>query len=527
MSIIPGSSQPYALTLDKFIDHAAKWHPGKGVVTASEDGQNTYLPYDTLRDRARAISTRLRHEGAKTGECVATLAWNTQAHMECWYAIMGIGAVCHTLNPRLPVETLADMVAQSQARILIASADQEQLAAGIAARCPSLDTIFVIDGKAEWSTPQPGVRILSLDVDADVAPAEWGGFDENAPCGLCFTSGTTGAPKGVTYTHRGIFLHTLRQLQADVAGIVEADVVLPAVPMFHANGWGLPFACPAVGASLVLPGRRTDGASLAALIARHGVTIAVGVPTVWLDLFDHAEREGIELPSLKRLMVGGASMPEALSRRILARGIEVQQTWGMTELSPLGTAIRPGTGHGASRASGTPALGLDLLLMDHEGVPISEQRGKEGRLHVRGPSVVECYFGERTPATADGWFDTGDLAVIDGSGSVEITGRSKDLIKSGGEWVNPVELETVVGSLDGIRKVAVIPRSHPKWGERPVLIVELADGASMSDAELLDPLRSRFAKWWLPDDIIRVASMPLATTGKIDKRQLRSEYGTQ
>ena len=364
-----------------------------------------------------------------------------------------------------------------------------------------------------------------FEIDESVALAEWGGFDENTPCGLCFTSGTTAAPKGVTYTHRGVFLHTLRQLQAEVAGIVEPDVVLPVVPMFHANGWGLPFACPAVGANLVLPGRKTDGPSLTKLIRDHGVNIAVGVPTVWLDLCNHLDREGLELPSLRRIMVGGAPMPEALHRRIADRGIEVQQTWGMTELSPLGTATRLSSGHEMAGISGTVAIGIDLLLMDHDGVPLAQQRGREGRLHVQGSSVVELYFGQDGPATIDGWFDTGDLAVIDASGNIQITGRSKDLIKSGGEWVNPAELESVIGSLPGISKVAVIPRTHPKWGERPVMIVELADGADISDAELMVALRDRFAKWWLPDDIIRVPSIPLATTGKIDKRQLQAEFG--
>ena len=526
MPVNHGTSQDYELTLDKFITHAAKWHPDKFVVTAAHGTPDARITYRELCARARRLSSVLQEAGVEAGECVATLAWNTQAHMEAWFAIMGIGAVCHTLNPRLGADVLADMLRQSRARVLIASGDQRELLRAIAEHGCDLERVFLIDESDDASLPEaPGLRVERFVADADHGDAEWGGFDERSPSGLCFTSGTTGAPKGVTYTHRGVFLHTLRQLQAGVAGIVEDDVVLPAVPMFHANGWGLPFACAAVGATLVLPGRDTDGASLAGLISRHAVTIAVGVPTVWLDLVDHLDRTGMSLPSLRRVMVGGAPMPEALHRRMSARGIDVQQTWGMTELSPLGTAMCPGTGTHPTTSSGTVALGVDLQVTDHLGRALDRQRENEGRLHVRGPAVVERYFGEDRPATADGWFDTGDLAVIDRSGNVRITGRSKDLIKSGGEWINPVEIEAVVGAVPGIAKVAVIPRHHDKWGERPVMVIELANGAALSDEALMEPLRERFPKWWMPDAIIRVPSIPLATTGKLDKKRLQSEFG--
>lgn len=523
--MIHGALQDYPLTLEKIIGHAAKWHCDKQVVTASGSGCDFGLGYRDLAAGAKGISAELREDGLVRGECVATLAWNSAEHMACWYAIMGIGSVCHTLNPRLSADALASMLRQSQARIMVASFDQLALAEQIVAQGTMLETLFVIDGWDEIpASLAAAVRVQRLGERQDLPGIEWGGFDENLPCGLCFTSGTTGSPKGVTYTHRGNFLHTLRQLQADVSGITERDVVLPAVPMFHANAWGLPFSCPAVGATLVLPGRNTDGASLARLIVEHGVTIAAGVPTVWLDLFDHLDRERIEVPSLRRVMVGGAPMPAALSRRICDRGVEVQQTWGMTEISPLGTATRPE--HQAdSGNSGSPALGIDLLLFGHDGEPLDSQREQEGRLHVRGPSVVERYFGQEQAATSDGWFDTGDLAVIDECGALQITGRTKDLIKSGGEWVNPVEIEGVVGSLPQVGKVAVIARTHPKWGERPVMVVEIAEGATIADDDLLDPLRRQFARWWVPDAVIRVAQMPLAATGKIDKRELQNLYG--
>ena len=299
---------------------------------------------------------------------------------------------------------------------------------------------------------------------------------------------------------------------------------MPVVPMFHANAWGLPFACPAVGAKLVLPGRYADGASLARFIANESVTIAVGVPTVWLGLMDHLDANGIELPSLKRIMVGGAPMSQALMDRIEQRGIEVQTTWGMTELSPLGTATPPGAEARDPRTSGRPAIGVDLRLTDDEGNPLDVQREVEGHLWVRGAAVVDRYFGQEQLATADGWFNTGDLARIERDGTVLITGRSKDLIKSGGEWINPTEIETVISALPCVSQSAVIGRSDPKWGERPLLLVELRDGYSPTDAELLAELDGRVASWWIPDQVVRLPQMPLAPTGKIDKLRLRNEY---
>ncbi|WP_086620141.1 AMP-binding protein [Erythrobacter tepidarius] len=513
-----GAMQDFALTLDRILDHAARWHPDTEVVTATP-GESQRIGYAQLNARARRVSAVLAERGVAQGSRVATLAWNTQAHVESWYAIMGMGAVCHTLNPRLTADQLAWMAGQSRAGVLIASADLAGLASDISARTPTLRHVLIIDGAAEI-----GEALEPLLVRSNGEEVVWGQFDETLPCGLCFTSGTTGAPKGVTYTHRGNFLHTLRQLQADVAGITSRDVVLPVVPMFHANAWGLPFAAPATGAKLVLPGRHTDGASLARLIAAEGVTIAVGVPTVWLGLIDHLDAVGGEVPSLQRIMVGGAPMPPALMERLEARGIEVQTTWGMTELSPLGTATPPGAMPRDPAQSGRPAIGMDLLLTDHKGTPLPEQRGAEGHLWVRGPSVVERYFGKAELATRDGWFETGDLATIDDEGNLRITGRAKDLIKSGGEWINPAEIEALVGALPEVSLAAVIGRPDAKWGERPILLVELRDDASPSDEALCAPLHGKVASWWIPDAVVRLDKMPLAATGKIDKLRLRNQY---
>lgn len=521
--MLDGTMQEFPLTLDQFLRHAAKWHPDAQLVTAREGMEPSRIGYASLMERSLAVTSILAGYGMRAGDRVATLAWNSQGHVEVWYAIMGAGAVCHTLNPRLTAEQLASMLAQSQARILVVSADLTPLARQVAARAPGLSTVLVIDGTAPADWP------LATDLEPMIvaAPrdARWGDFAETAPSGLCFTSGTTGAPKGVTYTHRSSFLHTLKLLQTDVMALSGRDSVLVAVPMFHANAWGLPFAVPAVGGRLVLPGRHNDGASLARLIATEQVTVGVGVPTVWLGLVEHLETTGGTLPSLRRIIVGGSPLPPALMQRIEQRlGVIVQTSWGMTELSPSGTVAPANDPVRDAALSGRPTVGVDLLLTDADGAPLPEQRGVEGHLRVRGAAVIDRYFGQSAPATdAAGWFPTGDLARIDAAGNLMITGRAKDLIKSGGEWINPAEIEALVGALPQVSLVAVIGRAHPKWGERPLLLVETR--SPIADTDLLAPLRGKVAPWWMPDEIIRLDSMPLAGTGKIDKIRLRVQYG--
>lgn len=522
--------QPFALTLDKFLDHAAKWHASAGVVTG-RDGTVSRIGYADLHTNSARLSGALHALGLGFGDRLATLAWNSQAHMECWYAAVGIGVVCHTLNPRLTPAHLAGMVKRAENRVLAVSQGLAPLVEVLLDQCPTIEHVILLDepGAPDVAPASDRVRIWRQDELLSVhgTPVPWGGFDEHSAAGLCFTSGTTGPPKGVVYTHRSNYLHTLNILQADVFGITAQDVILAAVPMFHANGWGLPFAAPAVGAKLVLPSRNADGASLARLIADEGVTVAAGVPTVWLGLVDHLEAVGGKLPSLRRVLFGGSPVPQALMDRIEQRlGVTVQTSWGMTELSPLGTVTPANTPMRQAAKSGRPSIGVDLLLTDAEGVPLPEQRGAEGHLKVKGPSAVERYFGEAESATnAEGWFDTGDLAIIDEHGNLSITGRAKDLIKSGGEWINPSEIEAIVGALPGVALVAAIGRAHPKWGERPVLIIETRNGHAIADDEIQAALSDRVASWWLPDAIVRVPQMPLAFTGKIDKMRLRAEYG--
>jgi len=518
--------QPYSLTVDKFLDHAAKWHGQREIIEAEAGAVTRRIGYAALRDRANRLSGALLSLGLEPGDCVGTLAWNTPHHFELYYAAMGAGLICHTLNPRLTADHLAAIIAEAQDRVLAVSANLLPLAGELLPRCPSIEHIVLMDGGDPGDIGAP-IHAYESFLSQRGEPVPWGSFDEQTPAGLCYTSGTTGAPKGVLYTHRSNYLHTLRALQADTTGLTGRDTVLLAVPMFHANGWGMPFAAPAAGARLVLPGRHTDGASLARLMRETRATYAVGVQTVWLGVVDHLDEAGGDLPDLERVLIGGSNCPEALIRRLEQRlGARVQTSWGMTELSPMGTVAPSYEPASAVRASGRPSIGLDLKLVDANGVALPEQRGVVGHLRVKGPSVVDRYYRAESDALdADGYFDTGDLAMIDDEGNLTISGRSKDLIKSGGEWINPVEIEDIVGRHPSVGLVAVIGRSDPKWGERPVLVVEPRQGERVDPAVLIGLLRSKVADWWLPNEVV-VTRMPLAASGKIDKNRLRADYAS-
>lgn len=519
--------QPCELVLTRFIDHAAKWHPDREIVTATQD--STFRTgYAELQVRAGRLSSALTSLGVDHGDRVATLLWNNQAHMECLYACLGLGAVYHTLNPRLTVDQMARMVDLADDRIIAVEQDQLDVALALRQRCASVAHIILFDegraGPLDERADHDGVRRHSALLAAHPAPAPRRDLDEHSPAGLCFTSGTTSDPKGVMYTHRSNYLHTLTILQPDILGLSRRDCVLAVVPMFHANGWGLPFAAPAVGAKLVLPGRWTSGAALARLIREEAVTIAFGVPTVWLALLDHLDDAGGDLPALERIVLGGAAVSQALVDRLERRlGVVVQTSWGMTELSPLGTMTPPCDPDRAATQVGRPSIGVDLCLFDENGQPLAAQRGHEGRLKAKGPSVIDRYFGEDEPAVdGEGWFDTGDLAVLDDEGRLTITGRAKDLIKSGGEWINPVQIEQVVGTMAGIDLAAVVGKPDATWGERPVLVIKECDAGAVTDAAILQALAQTVPKWWLPADIVRLEQFPYASTGKIDKHRLRA-----
>ena len=521
--------QPYRLTVDKFLDHAAKWFGDREIVEADCGRIVARTTYAELRERSNRLSGALATLGLGLGDRLATLAWNTRHHLEIYYATMGIGVVCHTLNPRQTVEHLAAIVDEAEDGVLAVAASLMPLAQQLLPRCPTIKDVVLLDEPWPAATAAGGASVWPLEelLAARGAPVVWGAFDEETPAGLCYTSGTTGSPKGVLYTHRSNYLHTLRTLQADAGAFTARETVLLAVPMFHANGWGLPFCAPAVGARLVLPGRTTDGPSLLRLMRDEGVTTALGVYTVWLGVLNELDREGGDLPALERVLIGGSTCPDAVIRRMEDRfGAEVQTSWGMTELSPVGTVTPRGTPRGTA-ASGRPTMGLDLKLTDAEGVTLPQQRGVVGHLRVKGASVIDRYF--RTTEDAldeEGYFDTGDLATIDEAGYLTICGRSKDLIKSGGEWINPTEIEAILGRDAAVGSCAVIGRPDDKWGERPTLIVEPRPGHQLDARALVDGLRGKIEDWWVPDEIALVQAMPLGATGKIDKKQLRADYAS-
>ncbi|HEX4153181.1 MAG TPA: long-chain-fatty-acid--CoA ligase [Steroidobacteraceae bacterium] len=531
-----GLMQAWPLTVDRILDHASRWHGKREVVTRSIAGPIVRTSYAQLHERARRLSGALSALAVRRGERVATLAWNTARHMETWYAVMGIGAICHTLNPRLHPEQLAYIINHAEDRVIFVDATFLPLLEALLAACPTVEHVILMGDGADLP-PARIKRLMAYEPLLDShSPAAWGGFDENTAAGLCYTSGTTGAPKGVLYSHRANFIHTFLTLQHDIIGLSARDVVLPIVPMFHANAWGLAFSAPAAGAKLVMPGARMDGAAIHELIETEGVTFSAAVPTVWQMLLEHLIATRATLTTLKRVVIGGAACPESLIRGFHERfGVEVVHGWGMTEMSPLGTVGSP-TAEFAPLSfesqlpqrlkQGRVPLGVDMKLVDDAGLPVAHDGAAYGRLLVRGPAVAAAYF-KRDDAIldADGWFDTGDIGTIDAHGCMQVTDRAKDLIKSGGEWISSIEIENIAAGHPKTALAAVIGRPHPKWGERPLLLLRLKDGETATAAEMLGFLESRVAKWWLPDEVLFVDRIPLGPTGKVDKKALRAVYG--
>ena len=537
-----GLMQDWPLTVDRIVDHAATAHGGREVVTRSVEGAVARTTYLRVRERARQGTHGLREMGIAPGDRVATLGWNTARHLELWYATMGMGAVCHTLNPRLHPDQLGWIMRHAGDRVVFADLTFVPLLLAALAHAPGVERVVVLSDEAHRPPEAQGARggpeILMYEPWLEgrpVADAGWGGFEERTAAGLCYTSGTTGDPKGVLYSHRSNVLHTFMTLQADVMGVSARDTALMVVPMFHANAWGLAFSAPAVGAKLVLPGPRLDGASLHALMEEEGVTFSAAVPTVWQGLLQHLDATGARLSTLKRVVIGGAACPESVIRAFHDRhGVEVIHAWGMTETSPLGTLGSP-TAEVAALPferqlpwrvkQGRAPFGVELKIVDGEGARLPHDGVAQGALRVRGPIVADGYFGAQgSVLDAEGWFDTGDVATLDPQGYMAIVDRAKDVIKSGGEWISSVAIETLMTAHPKVALAAVVGVPHPRWDERPLLIVQLKPGEAADAAEMLAFLDGRIARWWTPDAVAFTDAIPLGATGKIDKKVLRARY---
>ncbi len=528
-----GLMQDWPLTVDKILDHAKNWHGAREVVTRSVEGPIVRTTYADIHARAKRVSSVLQGWGVQVGDRIGTLAWNTGNHIETWYGIMGIGAVCHTLNPRLFPEQLVYIINHGGDRVIFVDLTFVPLLQAVLPHCPKVERVVVMTDRAHMPAVElPGLECYEDLLEGASEDVVWGDFDEQTACGLCYTSGTTGNPKGVLYSHRSNFIHTLLGLQTTVLGATPSEVILPVVPMFHANAWGIAFGAPGAGSKLVMPGGRMDGAAIYELIESEGVTFSAAVPTVWQGLLAHLREHKLKIPTVKRVLIGGSAVPESLIRAFHDEfGIEVLQGWGMTETSPIGTLSNmtpelralPYEEQMKWRIKqGTPPLGVELKLKNYAGQEMPHDGHTYGRLMIKGPTIAGAYFNDETPILdTEGFFDTGDVSTIDEHGFMQITDRAKDVIKSGGEWISSIEIENIAVGHPKVELAAVIGAAHPKWDERPVLIVKLKPGESEDKQEHLDFLVGKIAKWWMPDDVVFVDDIPLGATGKVDKKLIR------
>lgn len=534
-----GLMQDSALTVDRFLDHGATWHGDREIVSREADGSVTRTNYRDLRDTARRVSDALLAAGIAPGDRVATLGWNSARHMAAWYGATNIGAVLHTLNPRLFPDQIAWIANHAGDRLLFVDPGFAALAARLARDVPTIERIVFLCDTVQMPTLDFPAVAFDDWIAEHAGTAAWGGFDERLACGLCYTSGTTGNPKGVLYSHRSNYLHTLICLQADALGLTQRETTLLVVPMYHANAWGVVYAAPAAGSKLVLPGSRMDGESLYELIEQEGVTFSAAVPTVWQGLLQYLRGTGRGFSTLHRVVIGGAAPPESLIRAYQDDyGVEVIQGWGMTETSPLATLSSPTVEVLAQpydeqvrrkAMQGRLQIGLDFRLVDDADRVLPHDGQTAGRLLIRGATVASGYFRGEEEAEGgavldpDGFFDTGDVATIDAAGYMHITDRAKDIVKSGGEWISSIEIENIAVGHPAVALAAVIGVPHPKWDERPVLLVQFAPGQTADKAELLAFLDGKIARWWMPDDVLVVEAIPLGATGKIDKKLLRAQ----
>jgi len=514
--------------------HAAEVHPGEGIVSARVEGDLHRQSYPQTLARGAQLAHALTGLGIRTGDRVATLAWNGHRHVELYYATAGLGAVCPTINPRLSREQLLYIIAHAQDRLLCVDADLLPLVEGLAPDLPEGLRLVVLADRAHM--PETALDALCYEEMLAAQPTEydWPDLPEDTACGLCYTSGTTGHPKGALYSHRSTVLHAMQVPLCQTTSFRAGARVLPVVPMFHVNAWGLPYTAPLAGMTLVMPGPALDGPSLFRLMEGEGVYSAWGVPTVWAGLMEEIRAQGRIPDGFGDLVVGGSAAPRVMIEAYEAHGVNVAQAWGMTEMSPIGShgvlpprydSAPPEERIAAKCCAGRRLFGVEFKIVDDDGTPQPHDGAAAGELYVRGNTVISGYFGNdeatRAAMDAEGWFGTGDVASVDPEGRLVIRDRAKDLVKSGGEWISSIDLENAALSHPAITACAVVAMPHPKWDERPVLVAVPAGEARPALDDLHAHMAGHFARWQLPDDLVWVDDLPLTATGKISKLTLR------
>jgi fatty-acyl-CoA synthase len=526
------------LQISSLIRHADRFHGDTEIVSRMIEGGIHRYTYSEAHRRSRQLANALTSLGVEAADRIGTLAWNGFRHLEIYYAVSGMGAVCHTINPRLFPEQIVYIINHAEDQYVFFDLTFLPLVEKIAAQCKGVRGWVAMTDKAH--VPQAKLaNVLCYEdlVNGHSDIYEWPEFDELTASSLCYTSGTTGNPKGVLYSHRSTILHAYAACLPDAINLSARDVVMPVVPMFHANAWSLPYACPLAGCKIVFPGAALDGASVHELFETEKVTMSAGVPTVWLGLLQHVKQNNLKFSTFSRTVIGGSACPPAMIRAFQEEhGVHVLHAWGMTELSPLGTVCTLKSKHQALNKEqqyavqfkqGRPLYGVDMKIVDDAGKELPWDGKAFGDLLVRGPWITSEYHkGEGGKVLRDGWFPTGDVATIDPDGFMQITDRSKDVIKSGGEWISSIDLENTAMAHPAVKEAAVVGVAHPKWDERPLLIVVKKPDAQLTRDEMLKFFEGRVAKWWIPDDVVFVAELPHTATGKLLKTKLREEFGS-
>lgn len=531
-----GQMMQKPLLISALIDHAARYHGGTRIVSVNTTGGIEETSWGGIAENARRLGSALTKLGLDPQARCGTIAWNNRRHMEIYFGTSGAGFICHTINPRLHPEQLAYIINHADDKVLFLEPTFLPIAAGLRSHLPKLEHIVLMGPRDDAAAAQvDGLLFYDELLETGDADFAWPEFDENTASSLCYTSGTTGNPKGVLYSHRSTMLHAFASNTLDCVGYSARDVVMPVVPMFHVNAWGSPYGCAMSGAQMVMPGPGLDGESLVNLIETYGVTLAMGVPTIWLGLLGHAKKTGAKLASLTRTVIGGSACPPSMIDEFREDyGVETIHAWGMTEMSPLGSTNMPLASHAdlpeaeqrkLRENQGRPPFGVELKIIDDEGNDLPNDGETQGDLMVRGYWVLDSYFQNDDDILQDGWFHTGDVATLDSDGYLTIRDRSKDIIKSGGEWISSVELENIAMGHPEIANAAAIGVAHPKWDERPVIVAVKAEGLDPSEEQVLGWFDDKIAKWQIPDRVVFVDALPLGATGKVLKRELKEQFG--